>query len=93
MARKTGNDALIARARKALTYDLQESNEFIHGVIRDLIVALGGNPNPPRSSEASPHPGQHSPPGNGSPGPAGQARVITGVNGPWNSRSHARPTT
>jgi len=41
------NDALIRRARKALAYDLQESNEFIHGVIRDLIVALGGDPTPP----------------------------------------------
>lgn len=46
---RTPDPELIARARKALTYDLQESNEFIHGVIRDLIKALGGNPTPPRA--------------------------------------------
>lgn len=46
MTRKTANPnaTLIARARKVLAMDFQESNDFVHGTVRDLIKALGGDP-------------------------------------------------
>ena len=52
---KSNNHGLIARARKVLAMDFQESNDFVHGTVRDLIKALGGDPDAKvkqRTSEA-----------------------------------------